>query len=761
MHLLAYINGTAAQGACRKAPVRVHDGSLPLQTGVCMTAVSARTVDLSHLPASKTTAAVIAKDLAHFQAVTDAIAARREWLRTRLAETRLRGGRAGQEALDRDLEAKRLGRELAQLDRYGVDLCLGRVVPSGGGDPIYIGRMGLASAAGTRLLVDWRAPAAAPFFAATVAEPQGMASRRRYRWFGARLMDFWDELLTESAPSAELVLDEQSAFLRLLSANRSPRMRDVLATMQADQDAIVRAPATDALIVDGGPGTGKTVVALHRAAYLLYADERISHGGGVLFIGPTRAYLDYVDDVLPGLGEQSVHLATLHDLVPEAATAIPESDPAIAACKADLIMEDIVERAVRLAEVPPERALVVPTPWADLAIAPNDWADAFESVETGTDHNDAQAQVHETLVELLVQRLSIELDGELPATVARRYLQREETLATAVSRAWPLLDAAALVAQLWASPGLLARCAQALSESQRDLLHRDVSAPWTFADLPIIDAARSRTGDLGVLRRRRERSAALAAERAAMDDVIDDLLASDDDGEGLVTMLRGADVTESLRNASGLAQVRDHELDGPFGHILVDEAQELTDMQWRMLVRRCPARTLTVVGDRAQARVRFAETWQQRLSRIGVRRSRVAPLTVNYRTPEEIMTEAAAVIRTVLPEANVPTSIRRSGTPVLRATPDERDVLIEQWLAANPDGTGVVIGDASFAELPRVRSLTPAESKGLEFDLVVLVQPERFGGESADAYVAAVDRYVSMTRATGTLILLSNAGLRV
>ena len=216
----------------------------------------------------------------------------------------------------------RLTTRLRALRRYDLDLCLGRIVHASrtATTPTYIGRFGLADPDGRRLLVDWRSPAAEPFFAATHAHPQGLVSRRRYRWVAGRIVDYWDEAFTEEGLTHTAALDDQSAFIATLGGSRTPRMRDVLGTIQADQDAIVRAGSRGALVVDGGPGTGKTVVALHRTAYLLYADPRLGHRrGGVLFVGPHAPYLAYVGDVLPSLGEEGVQTCTVRDLVPEAA----------------------------------------------------------------------------------------------------------------------------------------------------------------------------------------------------------------------------------------------------------------------------------------------------------------------------------------------------------------------------------------------------------------------------------------------------------
>ncbi|ESU46955.1 putative helicase [Streptomyces sp. HCCB10043] len=244
-----------------------------------------------------------------------------------------------------------------------------------------------------------------------------------------------------------------------------------------------------------------------------------------------------------------------------------------------------------------------------------------------------------------------------------------------------------------------------------------------------------------------------------MDRVVESLLAdetladADADGEGALVMLRGEDLRESLATADRPSGVEPDVLAGPFAHIVVDEAQELTDAQWQMLIRRCPSRSFTVVGDRAQARNGFPESWRERLERVGLDRITLASLTVNYRTPEEIMAEAAPVIRVALPDANVPVSVRSSGIPVAHGRAEDLDTVLADRLAAHGDGTACVIGALDFRATARVRSLTPELSKGLEFDLVVLVEPETFG----EGVRGAVDRYVAMTRATRELVILTGS----
>ncbi|RAK34593.1 DNA helicase IV [Actinoplanes lutulentus] len=682
---------------------------------------------------------LIGEDEKHFAAIAESLDRSIGELAERLETVRRAPAGKGRQAVDRDDEVRRLTSRLELLRRYGVDLCLGRMVGDDGGEPVYIGRRGLTDDTGRRLLLDWRSPAAEPFFGATHANPMGLVFRRRYRWSGGRITDYWDEVFDAGGFAGHAAaLDDQSAFIASLGGVRTDRMRDVLGTIQADQDAIIRAGSRGALVVDGGPGTGKTVVALHRTAYLLYSDPRLGNRrGGVLFVGPHEPYLAYVSDVLPSLGEDDVQTCTVRDLVPEGAGALPEADAVVAALKAEARMVGAVEAAVRFYEEPPG-----PTTLDECVVTAADWAAAFDAVEPGTPHNEAREQIWAELTAILAEKHDL----------TERELDRHRDLRAALNRAWPMLSAPDLIGDLWAVPAYLRRCAPWLEAGQVSALQRAAAQAWTVADLPLLDAARQRLGDAGAAERNRRRDADVAAGRERMDRVVDDLIASSvhDDGEGLMKMLVQQDLRENL--ADGLV-VPDSDgpelLTGPYAHIVVDEAQELTDAEWQMLLQRCPSRSFTIVGDRAQARHGFTESWQERLERIGLDRVSLASLTINYRTPREIMEEAAPVIRAVLPDANVPMSIRSSGLPVVHG-----NVLdLEEILRTHGEGLACVIGDPAFAGTDRVRSLTPSLAKGLEFDLVVLIDPDEFG----EGIEGAVDRYVAMTRATRQLVVLSSA----
>jgi DNA helicase IV len=712
--------------------------------------------DLPDRLTAKADPALIGGDEEHFAAIAASLEQSIADLSGRLeAELKAPGG-IGQKAMDRDVEIHRLTARLRVLSRFGLDLCLGRIVSaesiSGYPEPVYIGRLGLTDSAGRRLLLDWRSPAAEPFFGATHANPMGLASRRRYRWTRGQVSDYWDEVFTADGLEGHAALDDQSAFIASLGSSRSPRMRDVLGTIAADQDAIIRAGSRGALVVDGGPGTGKTVVALHRSAYLLYSDPRLGHRrGGVLFVGPHQPYLAYVSDVLPSLGEEGVQTCTLRDLVAEGVAAASETDPDVAHLKSSADLVKAIETAVRFYENVPTEPMTVQTHWSDIWLSANDWAEAFEAAEPGTPHNEARDQIWEELLTILMDSRA----DDVPADLLRKSLLQNRDLRAALNRAWPLIEPTDLVADLWSVPAYLRLCAPWLSPDEVRKLQREDAQAWTVSDLPLLDAARQRLGDPEAPRRKRRHDAAVAAEREQMARVVDNLIEAADDeyGVGLVTMLRGEDFQDALVNEAALPGTDPDQLAGPFAHIVVDEAQELTDAEWQMLLLRCPSRSFTIVGDRAQARHGFTESWRERLERVGFDQINLASLSINYRTPEEVMAEAEPVIRAVLPDANVPTSIRSTGVPVTYGSASDLDSILDTWLAAHADGIAAVIGDRAFLATSRVRSLTPELAKGLEFDLVVLVDPEAFG----EGIEGAVDRYVAMTRATQQLVILTSS----
>src|SRR3954466_4231163 len=388
----------SAESTSRRAEIAIRSHEPPIGAAD----VNPLTISAFDLPdrlAPKADPTLIGGDEQHFAALAESLEQSIADLSERLDAERRAPGGTGQEALGRALEIHRLSARLRILRRFGLDLCLGRIIRADGSEPVYIGRLGLPDSAGRRLLLDWRSPAAEPFFGATHANPMGLASRRRYRWTRGRITDYWDEVFTPDGLEGHAALDDQSAFIASLGDTRSDRMRDVLGTIQADQDAIIRAGSAGALVVDGGPGTGKTVVALHRTAYLLYSDPRLGHHrGGVLFVGPHEPYLAYVSDVLPSLGEEGVRTCPLRDLVPEGAVAGVETDPHVAALKSSADMVEAIETAVRFYAERPGTGVPVTPPWDDVRLSADDWAEAFEAPDPSTPHNEARDQVWAELV---------------------------------------------------------------------------------------------------------------------------------------------------------------------------------------------------------------------------------------------------------------------------------------------------------------------------------------------------------------------------
>jgi hypothetical protein len=449
-----------------------------------------------------------------------------------------------------------------------------------------------------------------------------------------------------------------------------------------------------------------------------------------------------------------VQTCTVRDLVPEGARAAVETDPDVARLKATAAMVTAIEPAVRLYEETPTAGVDVETPWGDLRLDPHDWAEAFAAPDPDTPHNEARDQIWEELVAILVDQHD---DDEVPADLLRRALRQNEELVTTFDQAWPVLDPTEVVEDLWSVPAYLRLCAPWLEPEEVQALRRPDPRAWTVSDLPLLDAAWRRVGDPEASRRRHRHEAEVAAERERMQDVVDHLIATDDSEMLVMSMLRVEDAQSIIVDEEALRTVDPDLLAGPFAHVVVDEAQELTDAEWQMLLARCPSRSLTIVGDRAQARHGFTESWRERLERVGLDRTDLATLSINYRTPEEVMTEAEPVIRAVLPDVNVPTSIRSTGVPVEHRPVAELRSVLDSWVAEHPEGIACVIGvgalgDDALPPTSRVRSLTPELAKGLEFDLVVLIDPESFG----TGIEGAVDRYVAMTRATQRLVILTD-----
>jgi DNA helicase IV len=699
----------------------------------------------------------------------------RDQTRSRLAEVRRRGASGTPQARsERDAFASMYEDRLAQLEAVEPGLCFGRLDFTAG-DRLHVGRIGLTDDHLDTLLVDWRAPAAEPFYRATPAEPFGVSRRRHLRTRGRNVLDVEDDVFDVDAltDADRETLGGGGALLAALNESRTGRMRDIVATIQAEQDRVIRADPTGVLVVQGGPGTGKTAVALHRAAYLLYTHRDRLARSGVLVVGPGPAFVRYIERVLPSLGETGVLLSTIDGLAPGVEVTGRESSE-VAAIKADLRMADLVAAAVATRQGVPDDPVGIEFEEHVLVLTPNDVATArARARRTRRRHNRARYAFAKQLLRLVVGRLA-EVDAELSRErwVVRTLMAAEDFRAV-VDRCWPRLSADELIRDLLTPAGLAEAGAGLLSPAEMAQLARDPGSPWTTADVPLLDEAWTLLGDPEeVLRAAAERRRVRDEREYARQVVASTGMRGQVDADILAERFAGAGP-----GGRAVAERASNDPDWEFGHLIVDEAQELSPMAWRMLARRCPIRSMTVVGDVAQKSAPWGvRAWQSTLQAVAPDRWRVAELTVNYRTPSEVMAVAADVLAAVDPEAESPSSVRDSGEPPLAhqvlagedlsarvadvvegaqssigdgklavIVPDRwydliRSALAERFGAAV--GTGAAGLDAAIAVLGAT------EAKGLEFDAVVLADPAEW---IASGERGLRDLYVALTRATQRL----------
>lgn len=698
-------------------------------------------LDVSHFSAQALDA--LAADDQHFRDVLDVVAVQLGTLKQRLAELRMLQVPQGGARYQRDLEIHSLSQRRHRLSRLGTEICLGRF-DRRDGSRVYIGRIGVRDDDGRPLLVDWRSEAAEPFFAATLQDAMGVIRRRRFRWSGGLVIDSWDEWLDLDVEQEQTGLqDAQSAFLASLAANRSDRMSSVLATIQADQDEIIRADAPGCTVVDGGPGTGKTVVALHRAAYLAF------HGRDpVLYVTKHPRLAAYVRDVLPSLGEEDVPVASLEELYVDTASrrhALPD----LGRLKGDARMADAIDRAVRAFQGLPDAAVVAELPKGDVVVRPQHWRDALETC-TETQHVPLRQELLDAVGELL----------SAPDVSGDRQVRQ------ALWMTWPDLSATQLVGDLLRHRALLRHCTPWMSSQEQEAILADArdNDGWHITDLPLLDYAHQR---LGLPRASAEPAAELRLRRAAAKAAVADLMEAAGEGSAL-HLLRDttfdglAPVDELLEPVDALPPPSLG--DRVFAHVVVDEAQDLTGMEWLALLWRCPSRSVTAVGDRAQSREPFTESWTERLASVGLPGARVLRLTINYRTPAILKRPAAAVIQAARPTAAVPEAIRSDGSQLVVDRLGEQADLVEAALACAVrlvahGGTAGVVTHVSRhrSESPHaVTFFTPADLQGLEVDTIVIVEPAELWD---DTEAAAASLYVTLTRATQAVCVLHQRDL--
>ena len=669
----------------------------------------------------------------------------------------------GESLVDRDARVRALAREVKRLSITDSGLCFGRL-DAQSGEHAYIGRIGIlddgpdAGGDFESLLIDWRAPLARPFYTATAIATQGMHRRRQFHSRGRELVEFTDEVF--GRPGADERGD--AALLAAVNAPRGTGMRDIVSTIQVEQDEIIRLDAPGIVVIEGGPGTGKTAVALHRVAYLLYTHRQRIERHGVLVVGPNPAFLTYIGRVLPSLGESEVVFATVGDLLP-GLHATAEDAPEPARIKGSLSILDVLAAAIadrqRLPEepIPIDLAEVALTIGADTA----QWA-REEARDSGKPHNEARAIFVDVVSYVLVERAVGRLVRNSPLPVddrdkeqlrvdARAELAQHDGFAAAIAQLWPRLEPARLLAQLLGSHERLT--AAGASEA----LWRADGSAWTVSDVPLLDELAELLGrdDSAV----RAAAAAEGRRQAAYAEEVLDMLVGradsmdDEDHLYATDLLYAEDLAErfSEQDNRDLAERAAADREWTYRHVVVDEAQELSEMDWRVLMRRCPAHSFTIVGDLAQRRSPAgARSWAAMIDRYAPGRWKHRALTVNYRTPAEIMELASGLLAEFAPEIEAPVSVRSSGVePVIRRVDaDGIAGAIAEFEAEEADrpGTSVVIGPA---DVPG--AVTPAQTKGLEYDAVLVIEPDRI---LAEGPAGAAELYVALTRATQRLTVV-------
>ncbi|MFD7700446.1 HelD family protein [Streptomyces caelestis] len=704
-----------------------------------------------------------------------------------VTEALAQGHTPRQARLERDILVAERSGLLAALNAVDGSLCFGRI-DLASGDTHHIGRIGLRAddAERTPVLIDWRADVARPFYLATGHTTMGLRRRRHISTEGRRVTALHDEVLDlgdetrtgHEDPTGDAVL------LAALNSARTGRMGDIVRTIQADQDRIIRAPHRGIMVVEGGPGTGKTAVALHRAAYLLYEHRELLSRRAVLIVGPNPAFLGYIGEVLPSLGETGVLLATVGELYPGVRTTRTDT-PEAAAVKGRAEMADVLADVVRDRQALPDPVIAIEHDREVLMLDDGLVNVARERTRAAKlPHNVArehfEGHILNALTDMLAERIGTDpYDGSnlldpSDITQIRDELADNPEVWSAIDRLWPRITPQRLVADFLAAPE------GHLSDEDAAAVRRPVTRHWTVSDVPLLDEAAELLGEddrLARARAERERQTQIAFAQGVLDvsyaSRTYEFEDKEDDDPDSSEVLSAHDIIDAERFAErheeddhrSAAERAAADRTWAFGHIIVDEAQELSPMAWRLLMRRSPTRSMTLVGDPAQtSEAGGVGSWADILTPFVEDRWEHTRLGVNYRTPAEIMDVAAAVVRAEHPGFEPPGSVRSTGVrPWARATDDLPGAVAEAVAEFTPhEGRLAVIAPrelhrALAARLDGVTAgaepdlahdvvlLDPRQAKGLEFDSVLVVEPARYGTS---------DLYVALTRATQRLGVL-------
>lgn len=729
----------------------------------------------------------------------DRLDALRAQVRARLDTVRAAGSHGSPtQRTERDSFATMYEDRLTQLRAVEDRLVFGRL-DNAKGEHRYIGRLGLSDERHEPILTDWRAEAARPFYEATPSSHGDIVMRRHITLNFREVVGVEDEVLDVHSDqvgqaSSAGTLTGEGALLASLNAKRTGKMTDIVATIQAEQDRIIRADLNQAVVVQGGPGTGKTAVALHRAAYLLYTHRRALERSGVLVIGPSSTFLHYIDQVLPSLGETGVVSRTIADLIP-GVIATGHDDPRAAKLKGERRMAKAIANAVAARErIPSElptiriNGFTCPMLRVDLEQAITD------AKRTRQPHNKARESFVHSMLIAMRNRYVEQLDytpEQAELNDVMQQLRMNDALRKTLNLAWLPMTGTWLVDQLFAKPDQLRRFAPWLEERDIRTLTRPKGSPFTISDVPLLDEAMELLGpDPKAVARQK----ALDAKRAEEEQFAQDTLAQAGIGSGIITLQMLVDNINGM-DAELTAQRAGADREWTYGHVVVDEAQELTAMDWRMLIRRCPSRSFTIVGDVAQtSALGGTRSWRRMMDPLfGPHNWSLNELTINYRNPKEVSQLACdfasaegLYISTVNAVRGVADSVRRltltDESLLADAVAHQAIDLVRAHVGANGTGRVAIIApDALLASLrARVyaelrQTLAPKEFerlssqsswdeqvticstrtvKGLEYDAVMVVQPGRIEEDAPSRIVAASDLYVAMTRPTQRLLIV-------